>query len=118
MRDAAVTQRLRAAGCACETFNADLLYEPWEVFHADGAAFTSFDAFWLKAMSMLYEPDLPCLSPKGLPPVPEALELASEALENLCLMSPEEAPSNDILSRKCAPAPAQPRSRCCRPCWC
>ena len=41
-------------------------------------------------MAMLYEPDLPQLSPKGLPPVRD--EVASATLEELDLMSSEVRP--------------------------
>jgi deoxyribodipyrimidine photolyase len=102
VRDNGVKQALKGMGVACDTFNADLLYEPWEIYSdADGRPFTSFEPFWAKLLAMLYEPDLPALAPKALPPPPAPLRSAS--LEELGLMSPDEAPSNDVLGRKWTP---------------
>jgi len=55
---------------------------------------------------MLYEPDLPALAPKGLPP---GVQLASKSLEELGLMS-DEPPSNDVLSRRWTPGEEAARS--------
>ena len=101
VRDNGVKQGLQALGVACDTFNADLLYEPWEIYAEDGTPFTTFGPFWEKLEGMMYEPDLPALAPKALPPVPASIQ--SLSLEDLSLMSPEEAPSNEVLGRKWTP---------------
>lgn len=41
-----VKQVLSKAGIECRSFNADLLYEPWEVLDEGGQPLTSFDSFW------------------------------------------------------------------------
>jgi deoxyribodipyrimidine photolyase len=46
MRDHEVKQSLLQAGVACRSYNADLLYEPWEVLDDKQQPFTSFDGFW------------------------------------------------------------------------
>jgi len=101
VRDNGVKQGLKSLGLACDTFNADLLYEPWEIYDGQGQPFTAFIPFWDKLQGMMYEPDLPALAPKALPPVPS--HIASLSLEDLALMSPEEAPSNEVLGRKWTP---------------
>ena len=63
-------------GVVCDSFNADLLYEPTEIYAPDGSSFEAFEPFWAKLLGMLYEPYLPSLAPKALPPCPEALESA------------------------------------------
>ena len=35
-------------GVLCQSFNADVLYEPWEVLDKDGQPLTSFEDFWNK----------------------------------------------------------------------
>lgn len=51
---------------ACDTFNADLLYEPWETYNSDCRAFTNFEAFWNKARrtrsKAAFLPACPCAS--------------------------------------------------------
>lgn len=39
-------------GISVQSYNADLLYEPWEVYDARGQAFTTFDAYWDKCLNM------------------------------------------------------------------
>ena len=49
VRDNRVRNGLKEIGVVCESFNADLLYEPWEIYHTDGRVFTTFESFWTKA---------------------------------------------------------------------
>ena len=39
-------------GISVQSFNGDLLYEPWGVYDESGLAFTTFDAYWGKCRSM------------------------------------------------------------------
>jgi deoxyribodipyrimidine photolyase len=41
-----VVQEMQKAGIECRSFNADLLYEPWEVMDERGQPLTSFESFW------------------------------------------------------------------------
>lgn len=53
-----------------------------------------------QSLSMMYEPDLPCLSPKGLPPVRDSIR--SDTLEDLCLMAPEARSKAEAAAAPCA----------------
>lgn len=67
---------------ACDTFNADLLYEPWETYNSDCRAFTNFDAFWNKARPGTKQSAPPRLAPRAPPlhPVASARTLGSQSL--------------------------------------
>lgn len=56
VRDNRVKQGLNAMRIACDTFNADLLYEPWETYNTDCRAFTNFEAYWNKARRLADTP--------------------------------------------------------------
>jgi cryptochrome 2 len=62
VRDHKVKSELQAVGLSVQSFNADLLYEPWEVYDVNGIAFTTFNEFWLKCL------DLPVDLTSPLPP--------------------------------------------------
>ncbi|MFD2113500.1 cryptochrome/photolyase family protein [Thiorhodococcus fuscus] len=55
-RDAAIKQALRADGLRCESHNASLLFEPWEILTAQGQPYRVFSAFWRNAARRL--PDI------------------------------------------------------------
>ena len=61
VRDHNIKQQLVENGICVSSFNGDLLYEPWDVYDEKGRAFTNFDAYWDKCMSMTIEPA--CLLP-------------------------------------------------------
>lgn len=48
VRDHEVKQVLSAAGVCCRSYNAELLYEPWEVMDDHDEPFTCFKDFWNK----------------------------------------------------------------------
>ena len=82
-RGAQVAAALRAHGLTVESFNAGLLFEPWEVYNKAGKPFQVFTPFW-KACLSLPEPPAPLLAPTRLPvPVqwPESVPLARLELE-------------------------------------
>jgi len=43
-------------GISVQSYNGDLLYEPWEIYDERGHAFTTFDAYWDKCLHMQMEP--------------------------------------------------------------
>ena len=45
-RDAAVKSSLRESGLAAESFNGNLLFEPWTIRNTNGEAFRMFTPFW------------------------------------------------------------------------
>lgn len=66
MRDHRAKDVLTAQGIAVRSFNADLLYEPWEVTDELGHPFSMFAAFWERCLSMPYDPESPLLPPKKI----------------------------------------------------
>ena len=66
VRDHRVKEVLTAQGIAVRSFNADLLYEPWDVNDAEGRPFTTFAAFWDRCLSMPFDPEAPLLPPKRI----------------------------------------------------
>ena len=66
VRDHRAKEALTAQGIAVRSFNADLLYEPWDVNDAHGRPFTTFAAFWERCLSMPYDPEAPLLPPKRI----------------------------------------------------
>lgn len=66
VRDHRAKELLTAQGVVVRSFNADLLYEPWEVHDDRGQPFTTFSAFWNKCLSMPYDPAAPLLPPKRI----------------------------------------------------
>ncbi len=46
VRDNELKAAMLALQIHCQSFNADVLYEPWEVLDADGQPFTCFQDFW------------------------------------------------------------------------
>lgn len=66
MRDHRAKELLTAQGIAVRSFNADLLYEPWEVNDAQGCPFSTFAAFWNRCLSMPYDPAAPLLPPNRI----------------------------------------------------
>lgn len=68
VRDHRAKELLTAQGIKVRSFNADLLYEPWDVNDAYGRPFTTFDAFWERCLSMPYDPESPLLPPKRIIP--------------------------------------------------
>jgi len=67
--DTAIKSRLRAAGYEVESFNAALLFEPWEIERAGGGPYRVFTAFWKACLNQgPFRPPLP--APSALPPTP------------------------------------------------
>ncbi|KAJ0966487.1 hypothetical protein J5N97_023404 [Dioscorea zingiberensis] len=102
VRDHKIKTKLVELGINVQSFNGDLLYEPWEVYEEDGHAFTSFDAYWKKCLTLPIEPTplLPSwrlVSPTGT----EAIQSCS--VEELGLENELEKSSNALLSRGWSP---------------
>lgn len=56
VRDHNIKQKLGELGISVQSYNGELLYEPWEVYDDEGHAFTTFDAFWDKCLHVHNEP--------------------------------------------------------------
>lgn len=100
VRDHDVKQKLGELGISVQGYNADLLNEPWEIYDEKGYAFTSFDAYWDKCLSMQMTPV------SHLPPwllVPAAGTIEDCSLEQLGLEDESEKSSNALLGRAWCP---------------
>jgi cryptochrome 1 len=65
VRDYRVKEQLATEGIDVQSFNADLLYEPWEVLDEDRRPFTMFAPFWNRCLCMP-DPAAPLLPPKRI----------------------------------------------------
>jgi deoxyribodipyrimidine photo-lyase len=70
-RDERLKQHLKARGIDARSFNASLLYEPWEVTSKQGTPLKVFSPFW-RAVQAKGDPADPLPAPTGLTP-PETL---------------------------------------------
>nr|XP_016501944.1 PREDICTED: cryptochrome-1-like isoform X4 [Nicotiana tabacum] len=99
VRDHRAKEVLTAQGISVRSFNADLLYEPWEVNDEEGCPFTTFSAFWEKCLSMPYDPEAPLLPPKRII-TGDASRCPSD---NLVFEDESEKGSNALLARAWSP---------------
>ncbi|XP_072963187.1 cryptochrome-1-like [Typha angustifolia] len=102
VRDHKIKTQLMALGVSVQSFNADLLYEPWEVSDENGHAFTNFSAYWEKCK------DLPIDSVTSLPPWKLVAATGVDvihrcSIEDLGLENESEKSSNALLSRGWSP---------------
>lgn len=101
VRDLRVKQGLTENNIQVQSFNGDLLYEPWEVLDDHRKPFTSFENYWTKCLCMPFEPDSPLLPPRRLTALPG--NVLSCTLEELGLEDETEKSSNALLARAWAP---------------
>ncbi|KAB2837937.1 deoxyribodipyrimidine photo-lyase, partial [bacterium] len=76
-RDAALKESLRAQGLEAESFNAALLFEPWELKTRSGDPYKVFTPYWNSCLR-LPEPSTPA-------PEPRRIEAFSRKIESLPL---------------------------------
>jgi deoxyribodipyrimidine photo-lyase len=80
--DARIKATLRDAGLECESFNAALLHEPWQVRTGQGDPFRVFTPFWRACAARLDAQPPPLAAPPVVPsPTTPAAGLPLEALE-------------------------------------
>ncbi|KAL8104920.1 cryptochrome-1-like [Apium graveolens] len=100
VRDHTIKQKLGELGISVESYNGDLLYEPWEIYDNEGHAFTTFDAYWSRCLNMQKEPA------SHLPPwrlVPVEGIVGDCSIEDLGLENEMEKSSNALLGRGWSP---------------
>ncbi|KAI3692953.1 hypothetical protein L6452_32778 [Arctium lappa] len=100
VRDHNIKQKLGELGVPVQTYNADLLYEPWEVYSGEGYAFTTFNAYWEKCLKMQKNPIIhlpPCRLVQATGSVDDC------TIEKLGLEDESEKPSNALLGRGWSP---------------
>lgn len=106
VRDHEVKQKLGELGISVQSYNADLLNEPWEICDEKGYAFTNFDEYWNKCLSMHMTP-VSHLPPWRLVPaagiVFDSLSKHDCSIEQLDLEDETEKASNALLGRAWSP---------------
>lgn len=55
VRDHTVKEKLVERGVSVQSYNGDLLYEPWEIYCEKGKPYTSFNSYWKKCLDMSVE---------------------------------------------------------------
>ncbi|TVQ88454.1 MAG: deoxyribodipyrimidine photo-lyase [Chromatiaceae bacterium] len=86
-RDAGIKQALRAAGLACHSHNAALLFEPWQFKTSGDRPYRVFSAYWRRCQATLADLPAPLPIPPTLPPWPSGLtNPAGEPLTALALL--------------------------------
>ncbi|CAL8468600.1 g8140 [Coccomyxa elongata] len=101
VRDNEVKATMVAMNVHCQSFNGDVLYEPWEVLAEGGRPFTTFASFWARMSKMPYPPPIPLPVPAAISPVPP--DIVNLELDSVGLMSPEEQQSNQQLYHSWSP---------------
>ncbi|KAK2984635.1 hypothetical protein RJ640_006618 [Escallonia rubra] len=99
VRDHRVKEVLSAQGIAVRSFNADLLYEPWEVLDDQGHPFNTFAAFWDRCLGMPYDPEAPLLPPKRI----KSGDASRCPSDTLVFEDDSEKASNALLARAWSP---------------
>ncbi|KAK6781043.1 hypothetical protein RDI58_023227 [Solanum bulbocastanum] len=101
VRDHNIKQKLGELGISVQSYNGDLLNEPWEVYDDDGKVFTTFDAYWEKSLSIQNEPGSH-LPPWRLTQAAGLVKMCS--IEELGLENESEKSSNALLGKGWAPS--------------
>ncbi|XP_010535517.1 PREDICTED: cryptochrome-1-like [Tarenaya hassleriana] len=99
VRDHRVKEVLTKHGIHVQSYNADLLYEPWEVNDNEGRPFTTFVPFWERCLSMPYDPEPPLLPPKSI----ISGDVAGCPSDALVFEDELEKASNALLARAWSP---------------
>ncbi|PIA55187.1 hypothetical protein AQUCO_00800130v1 [Aquilegia coerulea] len=99
VRDHRAKELLTEQGIVVRTFNADLLYEPWEVNDDQGRPFSTFSDFWNKCLSMPYDPAAPMLPPKRI----ISGDVSRCPSDTLVFEEESEKGSNALLARAWSP---------------
>ncbi|XWS53820.1 hypothetical protein CRYUN_Cryun10bG0033000 [Craigia yunnanensis] len=102
VRDHSIKEKLAEVGISVQSYNGDLLYEPWEIYDEKEQAFTTFDAYWDKCLNMQIEP-ISLLPPWRLVPAAVTGMVARCSTEDLGLENESEKSSNALLGRGWSP---------------
>ncbi|ESQ44711.1 hypothetical protein EUTSA_v10003169mg [Eutrema salsugineum] len=103
VRDHTVKEKLVEIGITVQSYNGDLLYEPWEIYSEKGQPFTSFSVYWKKCLDLSIESvSLP--PPWRLIPTTSAtLMVGTCSIDELGLENEAEKPSNALLTKAWSP---------------
>ncbi|KAM6565277.1 hypothetical protein CsatA_024405 [Cannabis sativa] len=100
VRDHNIKEKLVELGISVQSYNGDLLFEPWEVYDDSGNAFTTFEAYWEKCLQMPLEP-VSILPPWKL--LPASGTMTKFSINELGLEDDSEKSSNALLGRAWSP---------------
>lgn len=100
VRDHKIKEKLVDLEISVDSYNSDLLYEPWEIYDDKGQAFTTFDSYWNKCLNIPKEP-VSHLPPRRLVPIAGKVEKCS--IDELGLENELEKSSNALLGRGWSP---------------
>ncbi|GFP83360.1 cryptochrome-2 [Phtheirospermum japonicum] len=100
VRDHNIKHKLGELGINVQSYNGELLFEPWEVYDDNEQTFTTFNAYWDKSLSMQNEP-VSHLPPWRLVPATGTVE--NTPIEALGLENESEKSSNALLGRGWSP---------------
>lgn len=82
--DAGVKEYTKAAGLEAQSFQANLLFEPWTIRTGSGTPYTVFTPFWKNCINQPTPPRLPISAPSSL--TPHGGELSSDDLSSWKLL--------------------------------
>ncbi|AES60287.1 putative deoxyribodipyrimidine photo-lyase [Medicago truncatula] len=100
VRDHNIKEKLVELGISVQSYNGDLLHEPWDIYDESGHAFTTFDPFWSRCLQMqmkTYSTIPPCQL------IPAQGKVEKHSIEQLGLEDELETSSNALLSRAWSP---------------
>ncbi|KAI9087470.1 hypothetical protein K1719_030610 [Acacia pycnantha] len=100
VRDHNIKEKLVELGLSVQSYNGDLLYEPWEIYDERGHAFTTFDHFWDRCLQKQVA------AASLIPPwqlIPAEGTLKKRSIEELELEDESEKSSNALLGRAWSP---------------
>ncbi|KAL4027790.1 hypothetical protein IC575_010980 [Cucumis melo] len=100
VRDHNIKEKLVELEISVQSYNADLLYEPWDVYDENGNAFTTFKEYWDKC-HLLQKELVSTLPPWKLQQA--AGMVGSCSIEELGLENESEKSSNALLARAWSP---------------
>ncbi|XP_027363149.1 cryptochrome-1-like [Abrus precatorius] len=100
VRDHDIKVKLVELGVSVQSYNGDLLFEPWDIYDESGHAFTTFDPFWNRCLH---------IQMKHFSPIPPCQLILAEgkvvkySIEQLGLEDESEKASNALLGRAWCP---------------
>ncbi|KAK8468269.1 hypothetical protein PHAVU_007G273300 [Phaseolus vulgaris] len=100
VRDHSIKEKLVEHGIKVQSYNGDLLFEPWNIYDESGHAFTAFDPFWNKCLHMQMQaissiPSCQLILAEG--------KVGKSSIEQLGLEDESEKSSNALLGRAWCP---------------
>lgn len=91
-RDSQLKTSLKSDGIYANSYNASLLYEPWQVLKKDGTPYRVFTPYWKEVCRIgLVLPPSP--APESIPALPDTSAIAHLSLDDLSLLADKPWPS-------------------------